>query len=131
MFELHIDNFSFNDVNFRYWRCCLSIRYPGSSRQAWSQNGLAGNGKCVPDAWYSSFIQGPKAGIQAAVVGPAIPFSRARLPVSSVVKPKPMNMQFLGQRVFWILCSANLIQALGNFIPTLYIPCAWPYLLSP
>ncbi|KAF9022193.1 MFS general substrate transporter [Hymenopellis radicata] len=36
--------------------------------------------------------------------------------------PKPMNMQFLGRRVFWILCSANLIQGLGNFIPTLYIP---------
>ncbi|KIY70570.1 MFS general substrate transporter [Cylindrobasidium torrendii FP15055 ss-10] len=60
--------------------------------------------------------------IFALLLGPVIPFAKARLPLSRVVKPGPMNFHFLSQFVFWILCTANMCQALGNYIPTLYLP---------
>ncbi|ESK86465.1 monocarboxylic acid transporter [Moniliophthora roreri MCA 2997] len=53
---------------------------------------------------------------------PCFPYLKPRQPVSHIVGPKPLDIKFMYRSAFWILFIANLIQAFGNFIPSLYLP---------
>ncbi|KAF8916010.1 major facilitator superfamily domain-containing protein [Mucidula mucida] len=61
-------------------------------------------------------------GISFVVIIPAFPFIKSRTPVSQVVGPRQINTQFLKYNPFWILFAANILQGLGTFLPTLYMP---------
>lgn len=37
--------------------------------------------------------------------------------------PRTTNLMFLRSKAFWILLSGNMIQNLGYFMPSLYLPC--------
>ncbi|KAK0245399.1 MFS general substrate transporter [Armillaria nabsnona] len=53
---------------------------------------------------------------------PALPYIKSRVPPSQIVHHRPINTQFLKFKPFWIFLIANLIQGLGTFLPTLYLP---------
>ncbi|SJK97120.1 related to monocarboxylate transporter [Armillaria ostoyae] len=58
----------------------------------------------------------------ALVVLPAFPYIKPRVPASHVVHQRPIDTQFLKYHPFWVLFVANLVQGLGIFLPTLYLP---------
>ena len=55
---------------------------------------------------------------------PALYFLKSRV-VSEQVhnSPQKIEFRFLKSRAFWILQTGNIIQSLGFFMPTLYMPC--------
>ncbi|SJL05286.1 uncharacterized protein ARMOST_08652 [Armillaria ostoyae] len=53
---------------------------------------------------------------------PALPYIKSRVPPSQIVHHRPINTQFLKFKPFWIFLIANLMQGLGTFLPTLYLP---------
>ncbi|KAK0208037.1 hypothetical protein DFS33DRAFT_1254957 [Desarmillaria ectypa] len=55
---------------------------------------------------------------------PALPYIKSRVPPSQIVHHRPINTQFLKFKPFWIFLIANLMQGLGTFLPTLYLPSA-------
>ncbi|KAG7446619.1 MFS general substrate transporter [Guyanagaster necrorhizus] len=58
----------------------------------------------------------------ALLVLPAFPYIKPRVPISHIVHQRPIDTQFLKYHPFWVLFIANLVQGLGTFLPTLYLP---------
>ncbi len=56
------------------------------------------------------------------MVLPAFPYIKPRVPASHIVHQRPIDTQFLKYHPFWVLFVANLVQGLGIFLPTLYLP---------
>ncbi|KAJ8075715.1 hypothetical protein PM082_021345 [Marasmius tenuissimus] len=53
---------------------------------------------------------------------PCFWYIKPRQPVAHVVGPRSFNLKSIRRRAFWVLCVANLVQAFGNYIPSLYLP---------
>lgn len=53
---------------------------------------------------------------------PVFFFVKPRLPPSSTMRAKPLNLGFVINRTFLFYQSANIIESLGYFLPALYLP---------
>jgi predicted MFS family arabinose efflux permease len=62
------------------------------------------------------------AGGLALLTGPLIPLLKGRLPVSEQATVAPTNWSCLKKPLFWVYCTSNVIQGLGYFFPSLYLP---------
>lgn len=62
--------------------------------------------------------------IMVVLVGPFLPFVKPRIPVSGSQGPRPqqMSFKFLRSRAFLIFQLGNVLQSLGYFAPSLYLP---------
>ncbi|KAG8977429.1 hypothetical protein FRC05_001827 [Tulasnella sp. 425] len=62
----------------------------------------------------------------AAIFGglalPAFVYAKPRLPVAQISAASAVDTSFLKNQVFWIFFIANIIQALANFLPGIYLP---------
>lgn len=58
----------------------------------------------------------------AVLASPCLYFIRPRLPITSASSFRPIEVSFLKHIPFWIFQSGNILQSLGFFLPTLYIP---------
>ncbi|KAG7088459.1 hypothetical protein E1B28_012448 [Marasmius oreades] len=58
----------------------------------------------------------------AILILPCFPFLKPRKPIAQTLVSKRFDTKFLRRSVFWILFSANLVQATGSFMPFLYLP---------
>ncbi|KAK7467603.1 hypothetical protein VKT23_004656 [Stygiomarasmius scandens] len=56
------------------------------------------------------------------VVTPCLPYLKGRMPVAQAVNPRSLDVKLLYYSAFWMLFLANLLQGLGSFLPSLYIP---------
>ncbi|RDW71001.1 hypothetical protein BP6252_07564 [Coleophoma cylindrospora] len=56
------------------------------------------------------------------LTGPLIPLLRGRTPISEVSVVARTDWKFLRVRLFWIYSASNLVQGLGYFFPSLYLP---------
>ncbi|OAG42755.1 hypothetical protein AYO21_03038 [Fonsecaea monophora] len=56
------------------------------------------------------------------LTGPLIPLLKGRLPASAQSISPRTNWAFLKTPLFWIYTASNLMQGLGYFFPSLYIP---------
>ncbi|TAQ83952.1 hypothetical protein B7494_g7729 [Chlorociboria aeruginascens] len=56
------------------------------------------------------------------LAGPFTYFVKPRLPISRTSTPRQLSFTFLTTTTFWILQSSNIIQGLGYFIPSIYLP---------
>lgn len=54
--------------------------------------------------------------------GPLLYFIKPRIPISSSLRPRPLNWSFLKERSFAIYQLGNTLEALGYFLPTIYLP---------
>ncbi|KAM0241604.1 hypothetical protein ACHAPO_001293 [Fusarium lateritium] len=62
------------------------------------------------------------SGILFGSAAPLAYFVKPRLPLSSTINRKPLNMRFLTSRVFMLHQLANVVEATGYFLPTIYLP---------
>jgi predicted MFS family arabinose efflux permease len=58
----------------------------------------------------------------AVLTGPLIPFLEGRLPPAETSSPAKSDWTCLKKPLFWVYCSSNVIQGLGYFFPSLYLP---------
>ncbi|KAK1147863.1 hypothetical protein N8T08_000377 [Aspergillus melleus] len=56
------------------------------------------------------------------MAGPLLYFIKPRIPISSSLHPRPLNWTFLKQRSFAIYQLGNTLEAMGYFLPTIYLP---------
>lgn len=56
------------------------------------------------------------------LASPCLYFVRPRLPITNASSFRPVEISFLKHIQFWIFQSGNILQSLGFFLPTLYIP---------
>ncbi|KAF2149655.1 putative MFS monocarboxylate transporter [Myriangium duriaei CBS 260.36] len=56
------------------------------------------------------------------LTAPAIYFLKGRLPLQHASRSTKVELGFLRDPAFWIFQSGNMIQALGYFLPTYYMP---------
>ena len=58
------------------------------------------------------------------LAGPFTPFLKSRIPVQAVTQRagRRIDLRFLGSIIFWIPQFVNIVQRLGYFIPSLYLP---------
>ncbi len=56
------------------------------------------------------------------LTGPLIPFLRGRLPASEQSRVERSSWICLRIPLFWIYCLSNVVQGLGYFFPSLYLP---------
>jgi MFS family permease len=56
------------------------------------------------------------------LTGPLIPFLKGRLPPSEHAVRGQTNWQALQKPLFWVYCTSNVVQGLGYFFPSLYLP---------
>lgn len=56
------------------------------------------------------------------LTGPLIPFLKGRLPRSEHGQTARTDWSFLGNPLFWVYSVSNILQGLGYFIPSLYLP---------
>ena len=56
------------------------------------------------------------------LTAPFIYYVKPRLPVPRTSGPSHVSFTFLGTRIFWVLQTGNIIQGLGYFIPSVYLP---------
>jgi len=49
-------------------------------------------------------------------------FIRPRLPITSASSFRPVDISFVKHTQFWVFQTGNILQSLGFFLPTLYIP---------
>ena len=70
--------------------------------------------------------------ISVVLTTPAFMFMRGRLPDQHAsMGPQKVELRFLKSPVFWTLQMGNIIQSLGYFMPSLYIPCKLTRQASP
>ncbi|KAH7361106.1 major facilitator superfamily domain-containing protein, partial [Pyrenochaeta sp. MPI-SDFR-AT-0127] len=62
------------------------------------------------------------AGILFACSAPLTFFIRPRLPTSATAHIKPFNMRYVVSRLFTLYQLVNFIQAMGYFLPGIYLP---------
>ncbi len=58
----------------------------------------------------------------AVLTGPLIPFLIGRLPASEHSSMGRTDWSCLKEPLFWVYCTSNVIQGLGYFFPSLYLP---------
>ena len=58
----------------------------------------------------------------AVLTGPLLPLLRGRLPHSEHSTSGPTNWSCLKKPLFWVYCISNILQGLGYFFPSLYLP---------
>lgn len=56
------------------------------------------------------------------LTGPLLYFVKPRIPIMPNHRPRPLDFGFLGTSTFGILQACNVIEALGFFLPTIYLP---------
>lgn len=56
------------------------------------------------------------------LASPCLYFIRPRLPITNANSFRPIEISFLKHAQFWIFQTGNILQSLGFFLPTLYIP---------
>lgn len=56
------------------------------------------------------------------LTGPLIPFLKGRLPASEQSQVARTDWTFLRSPLFWIYSVSNVLQGLGYFLPSLYLP---------
>jgi MFS family permease len=56
------------------------------------------------------------------LTGPLLFFVRPRIPTSQSHQPRRINLSFLKDRTFLFLQLGNVLQGLGYFVPTIYLP---------
>lgn len=54
--------------------------------------------------------------------GPLLYFLRPRLPISRASQTRPFDLKFLLDSTFLIYESGNILEAMGYFLPTIYLP---------
>lgn len=58
----------------------------------------------------------------ALLTGPFIPLLKGRLPPSERASIRKINWTFFRSPLFWVYSVSNLLQGLGYFFPSLYLP---------
>lgn len=58
----------------------------------------------------------------AVLASPCMYAIKPRLPVSTASSFRPVDISFLKHAQFWVFQTGNILQSLGFFLPTLYIP---------
>lgn len=58
----------------------------------------------------------------AVLTGPLIPLMKGRLPPAEQSALGKTDWSFLRRPLFWVFCTSNVLQGLGYFFPTLYLP---------
>jgi predicted MFS family arabinose efflux permease len=58
----------------------------------------------------------------AVLASCCISFIRPRLPITSASSFRPVDLSFAKHSQFWVFQTGNILQSLGVFLPTLYIP---------
>ena len=53
---------------------------------------------------------------------PLLYLLRPRLPISSTSQPPRLDFTFLRTPTFWLLQTGNILEGLGYFIPSVYLP---------
>lgn len=56
------------------------------------------------------------------LAGPFIYYVKPRIPVSKSSGPQKISFDFVGTKLFWMLQIGNIIEGLGFFIPSIYLP---------
>ncbi|OZJ01544.1 hypothetical protein BZG36_05508 [Bifiguratus adelaidae] len=56
------------------------------------------------------------------LTGPLLPQFKARLPVVEQGSLAKTNWSFINSSLFWVYCVSNVMQGLGFFFPSLYLP---------
>ncbi|KAK6062651.1 MFS monocarboxylate [Seiridium cupressi] len=56
------------------------------------------------------------------LTGPLIPFLKGRLPASEQSQMAKTDWSFLRSPLFWVYSVSNILQGLGYFLPSLYLP---------
>lgn len=54
--------------------------------------------------------------------GPLLYFLRPRLPISRASRTRPLDFRFLWQKTFIVYETGNILEAMGYFLPTIYLP---------
>ncbi|KAJ5698770.1 hypothetical protein N7462_000775 [Penicillium macrosclerotiorum] len=54
--------------------------------------------------------------------GPLLYWVRPRLPISRRSRPPPLDFRFLCNKTFLIYEAGNILEAMGYFLPTIYLP---------
>ncbi|KAH7304262.1 major facilitator superfamily domain-containing protein [Stachybotrys elegans] len=62
------------------------------------------------------------AGILFGSSAPLAFFIKPRLPYSAVTQNRRLNMRFVTSKLFILYQTANVVQALGYFLPSIYLP---------
>ncbi|KAJ9318680.1 hypothetical protein DTO271D3_1342 [Paecilomyces variotii] len=55
-------------------------------------------------------------------IAPLLFFFKPRLPIAQSASMRPFNIRFLANRTFLIFQLGNVFEALGYFLPTIYLP---------
>lgn len=53
---------------------------------------------------------------------PLVPFLKPRLPLPATYRPAPLSLTFLATPAFQLLQTSNILQSLGYFLPSIYLP---------
>ena len=56
------------------------------------------------------------------LMAPLLAFVKPRLPLPSTSAPRPIDVGFLKTPLFWVLQAFNVIQGMGYFLPSNYLP---------
>lgn len=56
------------------------------------------------------------------LIGPLLYFVKPRIPIAQNSSTRPFNLKFLRNKTFMIFQLGNILQALGFFLPTIYLP---------
>ncbi|KAM0218320.1 hypothetical protein ACHAPA_002402 [Fusarium lateritium] len=62
------------------------------------------------------------SGILFGAAAPMAYFIKPRLPLSAIIHRKPLNMRFVTSRIFLLHQLANVVEATGYFLPSIYLP---------
>ncbi|MCJ1309717.1 hypothetical protein MMC25_003377 [Agyrium rufum] len=56
------------------------------------------------------------------LIGPLLLFLKPRIPLAPAHRRPQFDVRFLGAPVFWILQTCNILEGLGYFLPSIYLP---------
>ena len=56
------------------------------------------------------------------LMAPLLAFVRPRLPIPAASSARPIDVSFLRLRLFWVLQGFNIVQGMGYFLPSNYLP---------
>ncbi|KAF2723406.1 putative MFS monocarboxylate transporter [Polychaeton citri CBS 116435] len=60
--------------------------------------------------------------VVAVLMGSAIPFLRPRTPIPASSALRPIDFSYLAHLPFWLFAASVVLQGLGFFLPTLWLP---------
>ncbi|EAW06524.1 putative MFS monocarboxylate transporter [Aspergillus clavatus NRRL 1] len=93
----------------------------------WAGTGLAGvvlpvTLQWLLDSYGHRFTLRAWAVILFVLATPLLYFVKPRVPISASTNVRPFNLTFVLDRTFLIYQAGNIIEALGYFLPTIYLP---------